>query len=488
MNSGTGVAGASRAASWWRRHSLRGRLTAAAALVIAAGMAAAAMLLVWRVHSVQAANLDATLIRQVAVLAGDITAGDTLPPVLRSPGELTVLQVIDAGGNVITSSGDIDGEPRVFFTPPGSHDPTLATITPPALDAPYRVAALTVRSASGPVTVYVASPIAPLTDSTAQLGTALMVGMPAVVVLLAGVGWWLLGRALQPVDVMGRQAAAIPGTDLHARLDVPASQDELARLAETFNDLLARIEAASARQRRFVADAAHELRTPLAALQARLEIDGRHPPAGPADAAARQARQQALQQVTRLAELVDDLLALARLDAGAPLQRRPIDLDDLIWEAAREARAQGPPHIDTTGISPVRVLGDPAALRRLIRNLLANARRHARSTVTVRLSIDAATSPATGSNPAQPTATLTVADDGAGIVQADRHRIFGRFVRLDEARARDAGGAGLGLAIVADITNAYHGRVWITDNHPGARFHVQLPALTDTAEPPVTGR
>jgi signal transduction histidine kinase len=475
---------ASGAMSWWRRRSLRARLTVAAAVVIAVGMAAAAALLVWRVHSAQAANLDATLNRQTHILVGDVTAGDTLPPVLRSPGELTVLQVIDAGGRVISSSGDIDGEPRIFFTPPGAGDPSFATVTPAALEAPYRVAAQAVTSPLGPVTIYLASPTGPLTDSTTQLGTALMIGMPAVVVLLAWVGWWLLGRALQPVETMRRQAAAIPGTDLHSRLDAPASHDELARLARTFNDLLGRIEAASARQRRFVADAAHELRTPLAALRARLEIDVRHPPTAPADAVASPAPSQALQQVIRLADLVDDLLALARLDAGAPLQRQPIDLDDLVWEAAREARTQGPPSIDTTGISPVRVLGDAAALRRLIRNLLTNARRHAHSTVTLRLVIDnTPSSPATRSAPAQLTATLTVADDGAGIGPADRQRIFGRFVRLDAARARDAGGAGLGLAIVADITAAHRGHIWITDNHPGAQFHVQLPALAGAPPP-----
>jgi signal transduction histidine kinase len=462
--------------SWWRRRSLRARLTAAAAAVIAVGMVAAAVLLVFRVHSVLVANLDATLTRQIDTVAEDVTAGDTTPRLPRSAGESTALQVIDAGGKVVTSSGDIDGEPRVFFVSPGAADPTFATVTPPALDASYRVAALTVKSPSGPVTVYVASPTTPLASSTTELGTALILGVPTMVVLLALVGWWLLGRALQPVDTMRRQAAAIPGTDLQRRLEIPASHDELARLAETFNDLLGRIETASERQRRFVADAAHELRNPLAALRARLEIDLRH--AGPTGTNPSPTQDQALQQVIRLAELVNDLLQLASLDANPNLHRRPVDLDDVVWEAALEAREQAPPRIDTTGISPVRVLGDSAALRRVVRNLLGNARRHARQTVTVRLSID--TPPASGTGPptdAAPTATLTVADDGPGIPAADRHRVFQRFVRLDEARTRDAGGAGLGLAIVADIVAAHGGRVWIDDNHPGARFHVRLATL-----------
>ena len=463
-----------RTPSWWRRRSLRARLTAAATIVIAVGMAGAAALLVWRLHSVLATDLDASLTRQVRVVAADVVDGDVSPRLPRSAGEATALQVVDAAGNVISSSGDIDGEPRLFFTPPAVGDPTLGTETTSALDGSYRVAALAVTSPSGDVTVYVGSPTAPVANSTTELGVALFFGVPAMVGLLALVGWWLVGRALRPVDTLRRQAAAIPGTDLQRRLDVPVSDDELGRLAQTFNDLLGRIAAAAARQRRFVADAAHELRTPLAALRARMEIDLRHPPVA-ADAETVRTRQTALQQVTRLADLVDDLLQLARLDADPHPHRRPVDLDDLVWEAVSEAREEGPPSIDTTGISPVRVLADPAALRRVVRNLLSNARRHADHNVTIRLSTDG---PAQGRRhhaPEGPTATLTIADDGPGIPVADRERVFERFVRLDEGRARDAGGAGLGLAIVAELVAAHGGRVWIDDNDPGARFCVELP-------------
>ncbi len=467
--------------SWWQRRSLRARLTAAATVVITVGMVAAAALLVWRVHTSLAASLDATLIRQVRVVADDITSGDRIPRMPRSAAESTVLQVTDAAGRVIVSSGDIDGDPRVFFLTPGTGAPAIATATAPAAvdGASFRVAAQQITTPSGPVTVYVGSPTAPLTAATTELATTLAAGVPAIIVLLGMVGWWLLGTALRPVDAIGRQAAAIPGTDLHRRLDVPPSGDELARLATTFNDLLARIDAATDRHRRFVADAAHELRTPLAALRARMEIDLRHPPPDPA--ATVHARRQSLQQVTRLADLVDDLLQLARLDAGGPqrLPRRPVDLDDLVWEAAREARDQAPPHIDTTGISPVRVLGDAPALRQVVRNLFDNARRHAYSTVTIELQTDRVVTPIPGGaiDAGAATATLTVADDGPGIPPAERRHVFERFVRLDDARARDAGGAGLGLAIVADIVAAHGGTVDIDDNHPGARIRVRLPTL-----------
>ncbi|MDT5109794.1 MAG: hypothetical protein QOE20_1684, partial [Mycobacterium sp.] len=257
--------------SWWRRLSLRARLTAAATIVIAVGMASAAALLVWRMDSVLAANLDANLTQQVHEVAADVAKGDANPRVARSAGESTVLQVVDGAGNVISSSGDIDGEPRLFFISPAADAPALGTVTSSALDGQYRVAAVAVTSPSGPATVYVGSATTPLEDSGSELGAALIFGVPTMVALLALVGWLLVGRALRPVDVIRRQAAAIPGTDLQHRLDVPASDDELGRLAQTFNDLLERIAIAADRQRRFVADAAHELRTPLATLRARLE-------------------------------------------------------------------------------------------------------------------------------------------------------------------------------------------------------------------------
>lgn len=440
-------------------------------------MAAAAALLVWRVDSVLASNLDTNLTQQVHEVAADVARGDANPRVARSAGESTVLQVVDGAGKVISSSGDIDGEPRLFFISPAADAPALGTVISSALDGPYRVAAVAVTSPSGPATVYVGSPTTPLEDSGSELGATLIFGVPTMVALLALVGWLLVGRALRPVDVIRRQAAAIPGTDLQQRLDVPASDDELGRLAQTFNDLLERIAIAADRQRRFVADAAHELRTPLATLRARLEIDLRHPPEGEGNAKIADTRQLSLQQVTRLAALVDDLLQLARLDADPRLHRRPIDLDDLVWETVREAREGGAPHLDTTGISPVRVLGDPVALHRVIRNLIRNAVRYADQTVTVRLFRDSPPAGIRASASAGGIAMLIISDDGPGIPLADRERVFERFVRLDEGRARDAGGTGLGLAIVADIVTAHGGRVRIDDNHPGAKVWVELPAL-----------
>ncbi len=448
--------------SWWARRSLRARLTAAALVVITLGMAAAA-LLVWRLHSVLLTNLDASLSRQVQSVAEDAAVGDLARPLPGAASEsgVTAVQVISAGGRVITSSANIDGEGRLFTVPGGAGEPSLATVDDASLAAPYRVAALRVAGPSGPVTVYAGAPTNEVTTSVAELGAALTVGVPVVIVALGLVGWLLLGRALRPVEALRRQAAAIPGTDPDRRLEVLGAGDELARLAVTFNELLARIASSTDQQRRFVADAAHELRSPLSALRTRLEINARTGAGGGGD-------NGVLQDVIRLAEMVDGLLALARLDAHVVLPRHPVDLDDLVWQEAHAAREQGPPEVDTTGISPARVLGDPQALRRVVHNLVSNARRHARETITLRLGMRAAEH--------GPQVVFTVADDGPGIPLDERQRVFERFTRLDEARGRDAGGAGLGLAIVRDVVIAHGGAVWIEDNEPGARLCVQLPA------------
>jgi signal transduction histidine kinase len=436
------------------RRSLRWRLAAAAAAVITAGMAIAAGLLLWRMHSVLAADLDNSLVQQAHSAARDVAAGTASSlRVSRTAPASTALQVVDVAGRVLASAGDVDGADRMFYAASGVGEPALNTVDGAALEGPYRVAALAVPTASGVVTLYLGAPTTPLVTIRNELGSSLAVGIPVAIAALTVISWWLIGRALRPVETMRRQAAAIPGHDADGRLDVPAARDELGRLAETFNDLLGRIAAASDGQRRFVDDAAHELRSPLATLRTQLEVSGDH-------------RADALRQVSRLSDLVDDLLVIARLDSGAVSRRHPVDLDDVVWQIVGSARRDGPPEIDTTGVSPVRVIGDDAGLRRMVRNLVENARRHATGRVVVQL-----TASRVG------TATLTIADDGPGIPPADRLRVFDRFVRLDAGRARDDGGTGLGLAIVASVVDAHGGRVWIEDAGAGTAIVVRLPAV-----------
>lgn len=447
---------------WWVRRSLRSRLTAASSLIILVGLVASAALLVLRQQSTLSGNLDTTVAQQADLVAAAAVRGQLPQPLPPSGDGAATVQVISAAGRVLTTSGNIDGGGRLFTFTGGRGAPILATASNVAVGddrATYRVAALVTTTPNGPVTVYAALPTSDVTQSVTELTRALAVGLPVLIVLLAGVGYLVIGRALRPVELMRRQAAAIPGTDLHRRLESPSASDELGRLAHTLNDLLGRIEAGTSRQRQFVGDAAHELRSPLAALRTELEVAVRHPDTATAASIA----PALLTDVVRLSRLVDDLLQLARLDANPHPYRQPVDLDDLMLDAADRARGRGP-RIDSSGISAGRVTGDPQALRRVIANLVDNAIRHAASTVTLELHADPAA------------VTLVVADDGPGIPPADRERVFERFTRLDDARDRDAGGSGLGLAIVRDVVVAHGGQVRVADNHPGARFTVTLPA------------
>ncbi|TWP38607.1 sensor histidine kinase [Leekyejoonella antrihumi] len=426
-------------------------------------MVLAAGLLVWRLHSSLVANLDARVTQQAQTIAAD-AARDKLPHTIPGSGDSApTVQVVDASGHVVAASANLDHPGVRMFTvagrPRGTRVITVTNGAGDADDGPYRVAVLSAHGPGGPVTVYAGLPTAGVEESIGELGTALTVGVPFLVLALVLVGWLLIGLALRPVEAIRRQAAAIPGTQPSDRLDSSGPQDELGRLAATFNDLLARIEEATSRQRQFVADAAHELRSPIAALQAQLEVAARHPELARATATTA----GMLTDTERLAHLVDDLLALARLDANRRLQRQVVDLDDLVLQEVRRAQRRGVT-VQAGQVSAGQVLGDPAGLDRVVRNLLDNAVRHAASGVTVALGAK------------DEVVTLIVADDGPGIATADRERIFERFTRLDDARSRDAGGAGLGLAIVRDVVAAHGGQVRIQDNHPGARFTVTLPA------------
>jgi signal transduction histidine kinase len=263
------------------------------------------------------------------------------------------------------------------------------------------------------------------------------------------------------VEALRTGAEHITGTGAAERLPVPASGDEVHRLAVTLNDMVDRLDSARRRQRAFVADAAHELRSPLARIRAELEVDEAHPAS--ADLGATHG--SVLTETGRLQRLVDDLLLLARGDAGALdlTHAGPVDLDDVVEQQVGTRRGKAGPRIDSRAVGPVQVRGDAGQLTRAVANLLDNAVRHARSVVTVALAEE------------DGRAVLTVADDGPGIPSADRDRVFERFTRLDDARSAD-GGAGLGLAIARDIAERHGGGLALDSVAPtGARFVFTLP-------------
>jgi signal transduction histidine kinase len=281
-------------------------------------------------------------------------------------------------------------------------------------------------------------------------------------VTVASLTWLAAGRALSPVESMRQRAASISADDLGGRLPVPPSEDEVARLATTLNDLLERIEVSNRTQRQFVADASHELRSPVATIRAIVESDriAAHP-GGHAGLSS-----EVLAETTRLTALIDDLLLLARGDARLPTQHHSLDLSALIRTESRRARTVP---VSTSVQEGLEVVGDSAALGALLRNLLDNAERFALGQISV---------VAYGNST---DVHLEVADDGPGVPVADRDRIFERFVRLDDSRSRTDGGTGLGLAIVRQVAQDHGGSVGVESalpgaEPPGARFVVTLPA------------
>jgi signal transduction histidine kinase len=435
------------------RRTLRARislLTGAAVLVVLL-LAAAGLVLAQRATLTR--GLEETLLdRADAGAAALRDGGSGLPDV---PGDDVVVQVLAADGSVVGSS-PADAAPLV--------DPTDL----PA-DGDVRTVALAegdgrlVARQAGESTVVVAGSLDDVRESSAALVRALAVGVPLAAAVLAALVWGAVARALRPVERLRQEVETIGGADLSRRVAEPAVPEELGRLAHTMNAMLERVQAAAERQRRFVDDASHELRSPLARIRAELEVDRAHPrsadPTRTADTL--------LAETATMQRLVDDLLLLARADAPARAERpRPVDLDRLVEEAAARRRSRGAV-VDTGGVRPVQVLGQGAELDRAVGNLLDNAVRHAAARTVVTLA------EATGA------AVLTVADDGPGIPEADRERVFERFVRLDAARSA-GDGVGLGLAIARDVAERHGGALAVAPSTAGARFVLTLPALPPT--------
>jgi signal transduction histidine kinase len=309
--------------------------------------------------------------------------------------------------------------------------------------------------------IAVAASLEEVDDSRAALVTPLLVGLPLMLLLVGGTTWLVAGRALAPVERIRREVEEITGDRLDRRVPEPGSRDEIHRLAETMNRMLARLEDSRTRQQQFVADASHELRSPLASIRQAAEVVRTHPGALPEGELA----EAVLEESARMQRLVEQLLLLTRADGGGAARGlSDVDLDDLALAEARRVSRSGLA-VQTTGVGAGRVRGDATALAQVVRNLVDNAARHATGTVAV-------TVRETGDS-----VELLVDDDGHGIPEEHRRRVFERFVRLDEARARDAGGSGLGLAIVQEIVTAHGGTVTVTSAPlGGARFLVRFPA------------
>lgn len=296
--------------------------------------------------------------------------------------------------------------------------------------------------------------------SVDRVRTALWATVPIAMLLTGLITWMLAGRALRPVRLITAQTGRIRAGTLHERVPVPRSRDEVAGLASEMNDMLDRLQRDDRRRRQFVADASHELRSPIAAIHTQAEVALAESP----DGSSAELASGVLAEAQRLGSIVDDLLALARHDESLAPPGTIVDLDDIVLtEAIRQRRVP----VDTGRVSAGRVRGRPDELARVVTHLLDNAARHARSKVEVSLRTN------------DDAVILIVDDDGPGVPLDDRERIFDRFVRLDEARQRDGGGAGLGLAVVATVVHAAGGTIDVTSSDSGgARFSVLFPAVS----------
>lgn len=360
---------------------------------------------------------------------------------------IVAVQIADAAGTVVQRSDTAPQTPLIPLPHKGSQVGVLATD-----DDDVRVSTTTVTSRKGQqYTVLVGGGIESIEQMMATAGQMLAITAPIVAVVAAVVTYLLVRRSLRSVEAIRSRVSAISAFDLGERVPVGNRSDEISALALTMNDMLARIEAGHAAQRRFVGDASHELRSPLATVVSALEIGVTHP-----DLFDRTLLTSALlPEARRMQTLVENLLLLARADErGLPLRRVETDLDDLASAEAARLKRETTLRI-VSDLSAVKAGVDPDGFVRVLRNLADNAARYATSEVTIVVR-------ASGDN-----AVVQVIDDGPGIPAAARDKVFERFVRLDADRSRRGGGTGLGLAIVAEIVAAHGGSVGIDDREGG---------------------
>jgi signal transduction histidine kinase len=449
-------------------HSVRVRITLAAVLVTAVAVGAAGWLLVGSVEDDQLRDLR----RQVDAFLDE--AADRLqegqdPQVVVGPTQdrppVGAVRVTDELGQVVASSPeavDEDGEedaPASGDASPGGDE---------GIDVPVETATRIVEAPTGDLTITADTPVDQVARNIDALTRKLAIGLPALVALVGAIAWALVGRALRPVEAIRAEVDEITGSTMHRRVPEPPTRDEVGRLARTMNAMLSRLDTSATRQRQFVSDASHELSSPVAAIRTVLEV-ARHE-ADPANWPA--VVDDLLAEESRLEARLDDLLLLAAHDENGTITgpERSVNLTALTMAEARRPRRVPVDLVHTPADNHAAVVAGAAdQLARALSNMVDNAARHATSVVHISLSRDART------------VRVIVDDDGPGIPPRDRERVFERFTRLDDSRARHNGGSGLGLAVVHSIVTSHHGQVRVEDSPlGGARFVAELPTAPTT--------
>ena len=441
---------------WWASLSLRARLTLLATALFSLAVFTGAALLVILQRYALLHTLDNSASKSASDTATLVLQGKVPTSIVPTTGGVVAMQIVDAGDHVIsTSAGAVDRYLPLIDPEQLKHARAgqRFTIPSPTSSSQWRI----VAQKAGDDTVLVATDLKGVNDSVRLLGRAAVIGGPIAVLLMALATYGVVALTLRPVAGLRQSAAAITAAGLSdQRLPVPSAQDEIHRLAVTLNAMLDRIDIATQRQRTFVGDAAHELRSPLASLRVQLEVAQRL-----GDSADLQGLiDDVLVDVGRLDRLVEVLLALARLtESGGALPRHErVDLAELVTDLVPAYETARVP-VTVSSVMPATVTGDPDGLRRVAINLVDNAVRFARTGVTIGVE--------SANGAGRRTVTLLVTDDGRGIPPAERERVFDRFYRVTASRSRETGGTGLGLAIVRDVVRAHGGTVRLTSNPAG---------------------
>ncbi|MFG2944493.1 sensor histidine kinase [Streptomyces adustus] len=449
-----------------RRVTLRTRVTVVASLGITAAVVLGLLIMyLLQVNSIRR-TIDNELHTYAAQIAQSAPAGTWPQPLPASSLDSNAqAQVLTSDNKVLAATRGLAGQPALYALHAGSDTPVRQRAADGVIPTEIRLVTLRTTFEGRHVTVVTGTS----TDLLEQLNTEflrqLFVGFPIILLLAAGAVWLVVGRALRPVTRIRHAVTEITSADLSRRIPEPGTADEIGHLAQTMNAMLSRLESSALEQRRFVADASHELRSPLAAIRTTLEVGLAHPDRAPWPVIAGRAAEQSI----RLESLIQQLLTLAKADEESRVAgEEHVDIADLLRRVTVPA-PNDPITIRLTATGTPVIRGDTDHLERLFGNVIDNAVRYARTTVHV-------TAATTGGD-----TVVEIADDGPGIPAADRDRVFDRFVRLDTSRERRTGNAGLGLAIAREIAKAHHGSIHAAESPDGgARFVITLP----TAPPP----
>jgi signal transduction histidine kinase len=467
---------------------VRARTTVGAVLVVGAALLVAATAMVWLLQRSLTNNVRAAAELRLVSAAQFLKSGEPGP--IRLPrnedemipaGEDEVVVVLDEDGDLVSSSAAPERDDR-GDDPPRPVDLDRDFKEPRRLvglergemtrvvaefeeDDPFLAIARYREIFGRSYKIVVTRSLEVVRESSQVVIGMLVIGIPLLLGVVGIVTWRVVGRSLAPVEAIRSEVETISTDELHRRVPTPPSKDEIARLAVTMNQMLGRLEEGQARQRRFVSDASHELRSPVASIRQHSEVVLAHPD----NASVQELARVVLAEDLRMQRLVEDLLLLARMDERQAIGRRDVlDLDDVVFEEVYRVRQVTDKTIDTSRVSAGRVQGDRKQLSRLTGNILDNAARHAQSAIAVALAEE------------NGEVIFRVDDDGGGVPAEEKERIFERFVRLEEARDRDSGGAGLGLAIVAEVASVHGGTARILESHlGGALFEIRLPRASD---------